>query len=66
MTPHEPDSDDTAGLEDARKALRESRRRSRTNEVLTHEVSNQVSYIREIRQKNHFADHFRDILRGNT
>lgn len=66
MAPHEPDSDDTAGLEDARKALRESKNRNRNTQKVAHDVSDQVSYIREIRQKNHFADHFRDILRGNA
>lgn len=65
MAPHEPDSDDTAGLEDARKALSESRRRNRKDQRLANEVSDQVSYIREIRVENHFANRLREIIRGN-
>jgi len=66
MAPPAPDSDDTSGLEEAKKALSESRKRIRKDQQVVEKVSHQIDQIRGIRERNHFAEHFRDILRGNS
>lgn len=65
MAPPAPDSDDTSGLEEARKALAESRTRSRNDRQVTERVSHQLNQVRQIREVNHFAESFINTLRGN-
>jgi hypothetical protein len=64
MTPV-PD-ENTSGREDARKAVQAARASSRRADTLIANVGRDLGLARAHRESNHFADKFRDIIRGSA
>lgn len=54
----------TSGIDEARKALAESRRSSRRADTLIADTRAALESVRASRENNHFADKFRAIIRG--
>lgn len=59
-----PIDENTSGRTEARKALAESRRSSKQDDRLIAAAQAVLGQVREAREANHFADKFREIIRG--
>jgi hypothetical protein len=58
--------ENTAGLAEARRALAETRRSfSRTNSIVQ-DARQSMEQVHIIRERNHFADKFKRIIRGGS
>lgn len=54
----------TSGIEEARRALAESRQSNRGVDKLIADTRKSFDQVREAHAANHFADKFRRIIRG--
>lgn len=64
MTPPETPDDNRNDIDEARKALAESRRSTRRADILIADTRQSLDLVRVTRETNHFADKFRAIIKG--
>lgn len=59
-----PADENTSGIDEARKALAESKQASRRADNLIGDVRSSLTQVRQAREVNHFTDKFRAIIQG--
>lgn len=56
--------ENTSGIDEARKALAESKRATRRTDRVIIDAKLAIGQVRQAHEGNHFADKFRAIIRG--